>query len=84
MFEGKTVADRRRLVRQAARLIVEEALEAEVTDALGCGYYERGEPRRGYRNVYQLGRVERAKGEIEFAVPQVADTAEPFPRGFAK
>lgn len=78
MFEGKTVSDRSRLVRQAARLIVEEALEGEATDALGRGYYERGEPRRGYRNGYRLGRVRSAEGEIEFAVPQIADTAEPF------
>ncbi|MDA8108384.1 MAG: IS256 family transposase, partial [Betaproteobacteria bacterium] len=78
MLAGKTRSDRSRLVRQAARLIVEEALEAEATDALGRGYYERGEPRRGYRNGYRPGRVKSAEGEIEFAVPQVADTAEPF------
>ena len=78
MLAGKSPADRSRLVRQAARLIVEEALEAEATDALGRGYYERGEPRRGYRNGYRLGKVKSAEGEIEFAVPQVADTAEPF------
>ncbi|MDW8468442.1 MAG: hypothetical protein RML56_04940 [Burkholderiales bacterium] len=29
MFEGRAPAERSRLVRQAARLIVEEALEAE-------------------------------------------------------
>ena len=50
MFEGKSPVDRSRLVRQAARLIVEEALEAEATEALGSGYYERGAKRRGYRN----------------------------------
>lgn len=50
MLAGKSPADRSRLVRQAARLIVEEALETEATDALGRGYYERGAPRRGYRN----------------------------------
>lgn len=44
----------------------------------GCGYYERGTLRRGYRNGYRLGRVKSAEGDIEFALPQVADTAEPF------
>jgi putative transposase len=78
MFAGKSVADRSRLVRQAARLIVEEALESEAADALGRGYYERGSSGRGYRNGYRLGRVKTAEGEIEFGVPQVSDTAEPF------
>jgi putative transposase len=78
MFTGKSPTDRSRLVRQAARLIVEEALESEATDALGSGYYERGAQRRGYRNGYRLGRVKTAEGEIEFGVPQLTDTAEPF------
>jgi transposase-like protein len=78
MLAGKAPADRSRLVRQAVRRIVEEALVGEATEALGRGDYERGEPRRGYRNGYRLGRVKSAEGEIEFAVPQVADTAEPF------
>ena len=78
MFAGKAPADKSRLIRQAARLIVEEALEGEAADALGRGYYERGANARGYRNGYRLGRVKTAEGEIEFGVPQVTDTAEPF------
>ena len=79
MFAGKTAADKSSLVRQAARLIVEEALEGEAADALGGrGYYERGADRRGYRNGNRLGKVKTAEGEIEFAVPQLADMAEPF------
>lgn len=56
MFAGRTVADRSSLVRQAARLIVEEALESEAAEALGRGYYERGAERRGYRNGYRCAR----------------------------
>ena len=78
MFGGKSPIDRSRLVRQAARLIVEEALEAEAAEVLGRGYYERGSSGRGYRNGYRVSRVKTAEGEIEFGVPQVADTAEPF------
>lgn len=78
MFAGNGPADRSRLVRQAARLIVEEALESEAGDALGRGYYERGAGARGYRNGYRMGRVKTAEGVIEFGVPQVSDTAEPF------
>lgn len=78
MFAGKRSADRSGLVRQAARLIVEEALEAEAGAELGRGYYEHGAGARGYRNGYRTGKVKTAEGVIEFAVPQVSDTAEPF------
>jgi putative transposase len=78
MFAGDGPADRSRLVRQAARLIVEEALESEAAAAPGRGYYERGSSGRGYRNGYRVGRVKTAEGEIEFGVPQVSDTVELF------
>ena len=78
MFAGKSAADKSSLVRQAARLIVEEALEKEAAAALGSGYYEHVVDRRGYRNGYRRSRVKSAEGEIEFAVPQLADMGEPF------
>jgi transposase-like protein len=79
MLAGKTAADKSSLVRQAVRLIVEEALEGEAGDALGGrGYYEHGADRRGYRNGNRLARVKTAEGEIEFAVPQLAALAQPF------
>ncbi|MCC7040333.1 MAG: IS256 family transposase [Burkholderiales bacterium] len=71
--------DKSELVRAAARLIVEEALEEEVSDALGREFYERGaKSGAGYRNGYRLGRLKSAEGAIEYAVPQVSDRAEPF------
>ncbi len=39
------------LVRLATRLIVEEALESEVDDQLGRGYYTHG-AQAGHRNGY--------------------------------
>lgn len=78
LFSGSGGADRSGLVRQAARLIVEEALESEATQALGRGYYEHGAREGGYRNGYRTGKVKTAEGVIEFAMPQVSDTAEPF------
>ena len=51
-------------VRQAVRLMIEEALEAEVGERLGRGYYERGDHgaenpngSRGYRNGVRVGRL---------------------------
>ena len=74
------IADgRSELVRLAARLIIEEALEGEARDALGRDYYARGAaPGAGYRNGYRTGRVKRAEGAIEYSAAQIADRSEPF------
>src|SRR5205823_5827818 len=67
------------LVRLAARLIIEEALEGEARDALGRDYYARGAaPGAGYRNGYRTGQLRSAEGAIEYRAPQIADRREPF------
>ena len=40
--ESEAADGRSELVRMAARLIIEEALKGEASDALGRGYYARG------------------------------------------
>jgi hypothetical protein len=53
------------LVRLAARLIIEEGLEGEATDALGREYYGRGAaPGVGYRNGHPTGRLKTAEGVV--------------------
>lgn len=70
---------RAELLKLAVRKIVEEALEAEVAEVVGRGYYEGGAaPGAGYRNGYRRGRLRTAEGAIEYGVPQVADRPEPF------
>lgn len=67
------------MMKLGIRKIVEEALEAEVSDALGRSYYERGgEPGRGYRNGTRTGWLKTAEGVVEDSVLQVADRMEPF------
>ena len=76
---GEVEDERSELVRLAARLIIEEALEGETRDALGRDYYARGaRPGAGYRNGYRRGRVPSAEGAIEYSAPQIADREEPF------
>jgi transposase-like protein len=80
-MEGRSeVADgRSELVRLAARLIIEEALEGEAGHALGRDYYARGAAHcAGYRNGYRTGRVKSAEGAIDYSAPQIADRSEPF------
>ena len=63
MFEGKPEVDRSALIREAVRLMVEEALEAEVSEALGRGYFEHAvQPDGGHRNGYRCGKLEAAEG----------------------
>lgn len=70
---------RAELLKLAVRKIVEEALEAEVAEVVGRGYYETGAaPGAGYRNGYRRGRLRTAEGAIEYGVPQVTDRSEPF------
>jgi putative transposase len=77
--EQEAADSRSELVRLAARLIIEEALEGEASDALGRGYYARGAVSgRGYRNGYRTGRLKSAEGLIDYSAPQIAERTEPF------
>lgn len=62
-------------VRRAAKLLVEQVLNAEVDEALGRGCYERrGEQQVGYRNGYKGRRLKTAEGELAVDLPQVRGT----------
>ena len=74
VFSGEQI-DPSRVVREAARLMIEQVLEAEVEDAVGRQYYAHGraagdEP-RPLRNGVRRGRIDSAEGVIEFNAPQV-------------
>jgi transposase-like protein len=58
------------LLNLAARVVLQEALEAEQRDVLGRERYERGSD-GSYRNGYRPGRIEGAEGRVEVQVPQV-------------
>ena len=81
LIEGRLAspAGRSELVELATRLIVEEALEGEVREALDRGYYERGDaPGQGHRNGHRTHRLKTAEGGLEYAAPQVAGLEQPF------
>jgi len=61
---------RSKLLNLAARVVLQEALEAEQRDALGRERYQRGSE-GSYRNGYRPGRVECAEGRLQVQVPQV-------------
>src|SRR5437667_5522438 len=72
------------LVRLAARLIIEEALEGEARDALGRDYYARGAaPGAGYRNGYRAGRLRGAEGRSNTARRRLPTALSRSARRFA-
>lgn len=74
MLSGGNV-DHSAMIREAVRLIIEETLEAEVTDTVGRVYNAHGSAGRGQRNGYRMGKLDSAEGRIEYAVPQVRGIA---------
>lgn len=67
-------------VNLAVRRVIEELLEAEVTDVLGRDYYRHGQGDNGssgYRNGHRTGRLKSAEGAIEYSVPQVSGRDDP-------
>jgi hypothetical protein len=67
-------------VRLGAQLMLQRALEQEVTGFLGRGHYQRSPdgPVRGCRSGYESKRVQSAEGTLVLEVPQVRDTLEEF------
>ena len=60
-------------LRQLIQTVVQEVLEAEMTDALGAAKGERREGRRGYRSGSYPRTVITRVGKIELRVPQDRD-----------
>jgi len=68
------------LVRQGARLMLQRALEEEVSHFLGRGHYQRrnGKGLIGYRNGYEPAKFNLTEGQIVLEEPQTRQTAKPF------
>ena len=68
------------LMRRGAEQLLQQALEAEVTDFLGRARYERSdeESPAGYRNGYRDRTIKTAEGRLTVRRPRVRETDEPF------
>jgi putative transposase len=75
-------------MKQAAELIVEQMLAAEVDERLGRAPYQRlsdqqvGDPGApgflGYRNGFKSRGLKTAEGKLDIDLPQVRDADEPY------
>ncbi len=57
-------------LRPIVRAVIEEFLEAEMTEAIGAQKGERVEGRSGYRSGYYPRRLITRVGKLELRVPQ--------------
>src|ERR687884_1659031 len=73
--DGEHLAE---LGRLGARLVLQRAVEEEVTAFLGRARYERTAAAKGSRNGTRPKAIQTAEGEISIAMPQVRGTAEHF------
>ena len=67
-------------IRLAAQLMLQKAVELEVTEFLGRDYYQRhGDGLlRGYRNGYEGKKVQTGEGPLHLKMPQVRNTIDAF------
>jgi putative transposase len=73
--DGEHLAE---LGRLGARLVLQRAVEEEVTAFLGRARYARTPTATGSRNGTRPKPIHTAEGEISIAMPQVRGTAEQF------
>jgi putative transposase len=73
--DGERLAE---LGRLGARLVLQRAVEDEVTAFLGRARYERTSEAAGSRNGTRPKPIQTAEGEIKVDVPQVRGAAERF------
>src|SRR3990167_33082 len=77
IFEGKNLLSG--MVQAGAQLMLQRALEEEVTVFLGRGHYKRGgRLQKGYRNGYEPAAISSREGKIHVELPQTRETEFPF------
>lgn len=64
---------------EAVRILLNEAMRAERTQALGASEYERTEKRRGYANGFKPKTIETRLGAMTVQVPQVRGEVDFYP-----
>jgi len=77
IFEGKNLLSG--MVQAGAQLMLQRALEEEVTVFLGRGHYKRGKRLQGgYRNGYEPAAISSGEGKIQVELPQTRETEFSF------
>ena len=59
------------LIREAARVVLQELIEAEATEAIGAARYERSDARRNERNGHRPRLLATQAGDLELKIPKL-------------
>ena len=59
------------LIRDAVRLVLQELIEAEATEAIGAARYERNADRRTHRNGHRSRLLATQAGDLELKIPKL-------------
>ena len=59
------------LIREAVELVLQELIEAEATEAVGAGRYERSEARMVQRNGHRPRLLATQAGDVELKIPKL-------------
>jgi len=59
------------LIRDAVRFVFQELIEAEATEAIGAGRYERSEHRTNDRNGHRPRLLATQAGDVELKIPKL-------------
>jgi len=65
-----TLLDDPQFLRQIVEVVLQQLLEAEITEHLGAAPYQRTESRKGHRNGYKSRKLKSRVGTLELLVPQ--------------
>jgi putative transposase len=68
LLEDEAGAD---LVRESLRWLVQQLMEAEVSELIGAAHGERTEDRATWRNGYRARRWDTRAGELELRIPKL-------------
>jgi putative transposase len=65
-------------LKELITILVEKTIQGQFDQALGAEHYERSEHRKGYRNGAKPRTMNTRVGKLEFQVPQIRNSEEPF------
>ena len=68
LLEGEEGLD---FLRESLAWVVQQLMEAEVSELIGAGHGERSEERLTHRNGYRARRWDTRAGELELAIPKL-------------
>lgn len=68
LLEGEEGLD---FLRESLRWVVQQLMEAEVSELIGAGHGERSADRLTHRNGYRPRRWDTRAGELELAIPKI-------------